>query len=74
MQPKRRGGGRVCRGQAQEVGRGCDFRFIIKGGGSGALGTAPSAKAAPIVGIMNRNQPDPQSRVSAACLQSRGCS
>ena len=41
--------------------------------GSGVLGTAGSAKAAPIlVGTKNRNQPDPQSGISMACLQSRG--
>ena len=45
----RRGVGRMCGGQAQEVGRGCDFRLINGGRGSGALGTARSAKAALIV-------------------------
>jgi hypothetical protein len=66
----------MCGGQAQEVGRGCDFRLITGGVGQEPwelLGVQKPRRLS--VGIMNRNQPDPRSRVSAACLQSsRGCS
>jgi len=65
--------GGECGGQSHEVVRGCDFRLI-----DGVVGQEPwelpgvQKLRRLSVGIMNRNQPAPQCRISTACLQSKG--